>query len=443
MNTLLSKMKELRDTGISPQILERIEEYIERTDPPKLIQMSPFRLAQEWDTPSYETMDAFLYGTRLGIFDLEWDIKCPSCKGSTSVTGSLALLRSVSHCPYCKIDISGGFDDAVEVTFRVNENIRHLGDIPQNVIIGSKVVMEPGVDFHANPGETAEMEIELIRGTYHMYDDRFSIGAPLLIRGESKTTTDTVVFTYNGSELSRGTEFYGPGKFIIRLTNNSSLPIALHFGRAAEFPWVSGAVVATSQVFRDLFSTELISSDENFSIKNVSFLFTDIKGSTAMYERLGDSRAYFLVKEHFKIMRDVIARHHGSIVKTIGDAVMATFLVSADAVEAVYDIYESFEMFNAGNLNRDDIIIKSGIHRGPCIAVTSNDKLDYFGQTVNIAARVQGLSTGGEIVLSGKVFHEADSMEIISRSGWRYVERKAELKGIANLYDVVYLYPAK
>lgn len=443
MSTLSAKMKELQGTGIDPAILDKIADYIEHTEPPKLIQMSPFRLAQEWNTPAYETMDAFLYGTRLGIFDLEWDIKCPSCRGATLVSESLSFLRPESHCPYCKIDITGGFDDAVEVTFRVNENIRHLGDIPMNVIVGSKVVMEPGVVFEANPGETKEIELELVRGTYHMYDDRFSVGAPLLIRGDGNPPSAPVEFVYDGKELSRGTDFYRPGKFTVRLTNKSDQPIALHFGRAVEFPWVSGAIVATSQVFRDLFSTELISSDENFSIRNISFLFTDIKGSTAMYERLGDSRAYYLVKEHFKIMRDVIARHHGSIVKTIGDAVMATFLVSADAVEAVYDIYASFEAFNQENLHRDDIIIKAGIHRGPCIAVTSNDKLDYFGQTVNIAARVQGLSSGEEIVLSSKVFHETDTEEIIARSGWDFEEKKAELKGIADLYNVVYLYPVK
>lgn len=441
MQVLKEKLEDLSQTGISTIIISRLENMITKEPSPKLVWMSPFRLARDWNTDPFETLDAFLFGTRIGIFDLEWDIKCPSCKGSTFSAESLYKLKPVSHCPYCRIDISGGFDDVVEVSFRVNENIRSLGKIYPYEIISHSLKSVEEHPFHAEPGETVTKPLTLRRGTYHMHNDACTLGAPLLIREESQNETIDIRFVYDGEQVLRGTEFYGPGKFNISLVNESDYPLDLKFALAEEYPWVSGAVVATSQIFRDLFSSELIDSDENFSVKNMSFVFTDIKGSTAMYERLGDSQAYYLVKEHFKIMREVVKRYHGSIVKTIGDAIMATFLISTDAMRAIFDMYESFARFNYDNQERDDIIIKVGLHRGPCLAVSSNDRLDYFGRTVNISARVQGLSQGGDMVISETVHNEPGIKDIIKDSRWSFELKKAYLKGIDDLYNVVYLYP--
>lgn len=443
MNNMDAKLAELREIGVKPELVDNIKNFIEHSIPANLVKISPFRLAMEWNEPAYEALDAFLYGTRLGIFDLEWDIKCPSCKGSTQLSSNLGLLKPQSHCNYCRIDISGGFDDAVEVTFRVNENIRSLGDIPVNEIIAAHNIGEDMSVFKVEPGASVERKLTLSRGTWHMFKEDYGCGAPLLLRGdtEKRSEPQAVEFLYEGGVVSRGNEYYAPGDFVVRLVNRDRTPIELIFMRAREFPWVSGAVVASSQIFRDLFSSELIASDESFSVRNISFVFTDIKGSTAMYERLGDSNAYYLVKEHFKIMKDVVSRHHGSVVKTIGDAIMASFTVSTDAVNAVLDMQDCFSRFNYENKERDDIIIKVGIHRGPCLAVTSNDRLDYFGRTVNIAARVQGLSEGSDIVLSGAVYHETGIGDLIDPNSWTIESRQASLKGIDGLYEVAVLLP--
>lgn len=143
------------------------------------------------------------------------------------------------------------------------------------------------------------------------------------------------------------------------------------------------------------------------------------------------------MKEHFKILGRQVQKHNGAIVKTIGDAVMATFMVSGDAIRALFGMQQAFAAFNADI--RDQIIIKVGAHRGPCIAVTSNDRLDYFGRTVNIAARVQGLSTGNDIVLTKPFYEETEVHRIVQESGWAVEVYPATLKGIEELYEVVHL----
>ncbi|MGH6962095.1 MAG: adenylate/guanylate cyclase domain-containing protein, partial [Dongiaceae bacterium] len=75
----------------------------------------------------------------------------------------------------------------------------------------------------------------------------------------------------------------------------------------------------------------------------------------------------------------------------------------------------------------DAIIIKLGLHRGPCIAVTLNDRLDYFGSTVNLAARLQGQSVGGDIVLSQALAVDAGVQALLA--DYAVTDETAQIKG--------------
>ena len=156
--------------------------------------------------------------------------------------------------------------------------------------------------------------------------------------------------------------------------------------------------MATLQAFRDLFSTEILRPGDEVAIGRVTLLFSDLKGSTAMYEAVGDAAAYRLVRAHFAYLAAIIREHDGAIVKTIGDAVMAAFHDPLQGLRAAIAMQERVAEFNAANPN--PIVLKLGLHEGPCIAVTLNDRLDYFGQTVNLTARLQGESEGGDVVVS-------------------------------------------
>jgi len=118
----------------------------------------------------------------------------------------------------------------------------------------------------------------------------------------------------------------------------------------------------------------------------------------------------------------------GRAVKTIGDAVMASFVDPLDALRAALEMRTEIARFNAEG--RDDLIgLKVGLHAGACLAVTLNDRLDYFGQTVNVAARVQGLSGAGEIIVTDDVLSVPGAAELVA--GLEIETRGVELKGIA------------
>jgi adenylate cyclase len=152
----------------------------------------------------------------------------------------------------------------------------------------------------------------------------------------------------------------------------------------------TAAEVTALGEFRRHFGSEVLMPGTEVAVRQTAFLFTDLKGSTALYAEQGDAPGYATVREHFAVLEALIEREGGGIVKTIGDAVMAVFPTLAQALGAALSIQREGP---AG------LVIKCGVHAGPSLAIEANGGLDYFGQTVNIAARIQAQSEGGDVVL--------------------------------------------
>ena len=147
-----------------------------------------------------------------------------------------------------------------------------------------------------------------------------------------------------------------------------------------------------------------------------------------MYQLVGDAAAFGTVIDHFGILRDVIEDNRGGIVKTIGDSVMAVFRDPMDGIRASLQMIARINEYNAG-FEGQPLTLKIGLHQGPCIAVNLNERLDYFGSTVNIAARLEGQSRGGEVVTSQEIMNEQKVQRYLNHKDL-YVERyQTVLKG--------------
>jgi len=180
-----------------------------------------------------------------------------------------------------------------------------------------------------------------------------------------------------------------------------------------------GLELLNVQPFRDLFDDQVLPPGESLQVTRIVLLFTDLRGSTAMYAREGDPRAFGWVREHFDVLFDAAIRNQGVTIKTIGDAVMCTFLSPADAVQASVDMHDGIQALNT-RLELSDqaaLSIRLGIHIGPCITVTLNDTLDYFGATVNIASRVSHLSRGDDVILTPQVMQDGEVRAMLPKIG--------------------------
>ena len=180
-----------------------------------------------------------------------------------------------------------------------------------------------------------------------------------------------------------------------------------------------------------MFSEQILRPGDEVSIQRVSLMFTDLRRSTALYEQIGDARAYALVRDHFAVLTEIVRKHDGGVVKTIGDAVMASFTDPVNCLLAAIEIQNAVGAFNerhAGDMGDEDAVtIKIGIHEGPCIAVTLNDRLDYFGTTVNMAARLESQSMGGDVVLSHAIAEDPAVVPLLADKGLS--DESAELRG--------------
>ncbi len=207
----------------------------------------------------------------------------------------------------------------------------------------------------------------------------------------------------------------------------------------AKYGGISGHRLLTVQMFRDLFPRETMPPNESLLIRQVTILFTDLAGSTALYSQKGDSQAYSLVNQHFNLLFEIVDQHNGAVLKTIGDAIMAAFTSPDDAIKAAIAMQETMQNFNHRFESPDNhLILKVGVHSGPCISVTLNDRSDYFGTTVNTAARVEGLSQGNDIVFTESLLNYAKA--IADLNNYSYQQSSVTLKGLSEPIIVFYMH---
>jgi class 3 adenylate cyclase len=197
--------------------------------------------------------------------------------------------------------------------------------------------------------------------------------------------------------------------------------------------------VISLQAFRDMFSEATLRPGDEAAVGQVALLFSDLRGSTALYERVGDSVAYNVVRDHFAFLASIVRDHDGAVVKTIGDAVMASFGDPVDAVKAAIAMQHRIVEFNETHEKHGDLSIKLGVHTGSSIMVNLNERLDYFGSTVNMAARLQGQSEGDDIVLSRAVADDPAVRPLLA--GHKKREESVALKGFDRPVSFVRLLP--
>ncbi|MDH3691203.1 MAG: adenylate/guanylate cyclase domain-containing protein [Gammaproteobacteria bacterium] len=466
-----------------PGVIAKLEAMIQTGDDYALFRVNPLQFAQEKTIAENEAIDLFLYGTKCGLFEMEWNLLCAFCAHVVKNFRELTKLHPHFICDFCGAENDVALDDYIHVSFTISPQIRHISFLdPDSLSIEdyylkyqfAKGIIFPGghsleevaglltrLMTYVMPLEKRSLEVTLDPGTLQVKD--LSKGASLtLFLGEANESSITPAsvqledgqFRFD-DEPTTPKKFDFPvapfhlqvagelpsGKMEIEFTNRMDTKSALwvmYFPPDFESNYVqfesflSGKRLLTTQTFRDLFRFETGPTTEGIDVKDITFLFTDLKGSTALYDRIGDLKAYYLVRQHFETLAKVIGKNSGAIVKTIGDAIMATFMNPVDAVEAAIEMLQEIEAFN--RTISDDIILKIGIHRGPSIVVALNDRLDYFGQTVNIAARVQGLAGAGEIYISGDAHNYPGVDDVLAE--WEVASEQANVKGVSEMLDV-------
>jgi len=389
----------LLEAGADARVVSRLLDFVGRADDLSLVRMRPFTLARLWDLPRETVLEGFLFATRVGLLELRWDLLCPNCRGTKGGAPTLADLRSSEsvHCDTCLIDFDVDFDRSVELVFSPNPDVR---EVPNTAFCVAGPQITPHIlgQQLLHPGETRDVEMRLQPGSYRARtldaeaasSFRVAEGAraeglsiridseSLGVEGAATVTPDVTLRIANDSEEEK----------LLVVESTSWAEDAL-----------TAAEVTASARFRDLFSSEVLAAGEFVSVGTQTILFTDLEASTSLYREIGDAPAFGRVVGHFEVLSAAIEGEGGTVVKTIGDAVMAVFPRPAPAIRSVVEARNRL----AASTESTPLRIKAGLHEGPAIIVTLNERLDYFGTTVNVAARLGGLATGDDIVVSERV----------------------------------------
>jgi class 3 adenylate cyclase len=405
---------------------KRVVDFVHNAPDADVVRIRPFELADELHEDERETLAVCLYGVKTGLLELRWELVCPSCRTGSESVEALSELPTAGHCQLCDLSFELELDRAVEATFRPSTSLRSLASGPYCIggprrtpHVVSQLVLEPrGKAELVAPSEPGRYRLFLRGGLTTALEVAESGNSDLAVQATDTMLVPATATVAPGATIS--VHYRGEKETHLKLER------LLYASRAA-----TAHVVSTLPEFRREFSRDLLRPGSTLRVARVALLFTDLTDSTALYSRVGDAKAFKVVHEHFDLLFRIITERRGTLVKTIGDAVMAAFVEERDAVAAAIEMLERFPKFRRGLPEAERTFLKVGVYAGPCYVVTANGILDYFGQTVNLAARLQGAAGAGELILVEAVADEA------LESGWLGPHQPAErfdavLKGLDN-----------
>ena len=428
----------------------------------ELCRINALAFAGRYKLNEEDVIAAFLHAARLGIFDMSWNILCPACGGVLDSGATLKTIKQAEYrCVLCAVGCEPTLDEIVEVTFTISPRVRRIAahdpeklswieyyrqifwssgvDLPNDWTL-AKWVKETTLDaVELSAGDKTVLSLQLPEGLVILFDPVVHMSQHIEVKGKPARESQSLSFVMTRTHTPVTNIRMRPGPVRMTLENRSNertLPgiwvvsDKVHDLVGKRRPFLTAKCLLTNQTFRDIYRTDALDVDQRLKITSLTFLFTDLKGSTELYERVGDLVAYDLVRAHFGILNEIVAAENGAVVKTIGDAVMATFPTPDRAMAAALKMREALKDW------KGDLLLKIGIHEGPCLAVSLNDRQDYFGRTVNIAARVQGLATSRSIFATRRVVTDRAASKLLQSSGIAATPEKRSLRGIAKQVEI-------
>lgn len=482
-NALRQGFAELASTGLwSPDALAALEAFVRGAGDYDLFRVNPIHYAGEAELPEVNAIDLFVHASRIGLFEMDWNLLCAYCPQVANSFRELEKVHPHFQCEFCNAINDVALDDYIQVSFTVSESVRDIafrhpeslpvedyylryhfakGFIPPGGMTPEQIVAVLSREFFdLEAGERRGLDFELTPGRFEVLDLSHNLLLVFFVEGEAAVEPQSIAIQLDdgkfsvdrptrridkilgeGSYAFRQATEIPPGQYHIDIDNRMDergrfwivqYPPTFVPHRVEYHPFLSGKRLLITPAFRELYRTQLVDESEGLPVTDMTYLFTDLKGSTPLYDAVGDVNAYFMVRQHFEILNRAVRAHHGIVVKTIGDAIMAAFERPDDAVRAGIDMIRDMQRYN--RTVSTPLGLKVGIHKGRSIAVALNDRIDYFGQDVNIAARVQGLADGNQLCISDEIMQSPGVGDLVAT--YPQTSEHAPLRGVDEKIEI-------
>ena len=314
---------------------------------------------------------------------MRFEAVCPHCRGGKMNSPRLTDLPEKVFCDSCEIEFSINTQDSIEVSFRDNS-------ISPNMIgmdfCSADVSHKPAIALQRRGPEWREV-LQLAPGVYSLKKKGESRSLAFQVE-ELLPSEDLVIDDLSKPAQLAGIRKIGPRvTMLARQLPNDSLVMLEQLSK------VRGALFATEILavpdLVDLMPAEALVTTFPIEMGERSVLFTDVVGSTDMYFNIGDTAAFHKVRKSFLLIGDIARKYNGTLVKTIGDATMYSFMSASDALSTAMAIQVA---------NRtQDTKLRVTLHHGPCLSIGTRDGQDFFGDTINVCAKFQAVAGADQV----------------------------------------------
>ena len=387
-----------------PDTAEAIDALVRDAPDRALCRINVLDFAARTGLDEERVIAAFLHAARLGIFELSWNVLCPGCGGVLDASTTLKSVDKDEYaCAWCAAGYTPTLDEIVEVTFTVSRRVRRIAahdpdELPFNEYF-RQIFWGSGIDVPDNFEDLLqEIVLEIARAAAGRQSAAVAATAGRVRDRDRAGDARDPVPRRQGRADARAAEPDDRPQRAASPTDDhrdAARSAASVVRQPYREPGVAGSVdrqrqapraarppqpfltakrLLTNQVFRDLYGTDTIDAEQRLKITSLTFLFTDLKGSTELYERVGDLAAFDLVRAHFqRAERD--RRRRGRCGRQDhrrrGDGDLSDPRPRGRRRSA--HARGDAPLGNGGNRhnghNADDLLLKIGIHEGPCLAV--------------------------------------------------------------------------
>ena len=425
-----AKLAELTAAGQPADLVGRLAEFLRQSPDTELSLIQPLAVARVWKRDQWEVLRLFLRAAKCGLLELRWRVLCPNCRASRPPPiASLSQVPRAGLCAVCRAGFEVQFDRSLELSFAVNPAVRPL-EHREFSLAG------PGSQRHVLSqtllGAGQRKAWMLPELTWPLRLRSPQVKQPVNLRPEDAPTQvfQPVIVCELEHFLVRY-EYGATRDYAVQVLNPNAFPVLLAL---EEMEWSSELLTAARatnwQEFRDLFPAEVVSSSEPMPAGCQAVVFTSLRGCTALYESMGDAAGHAVVQNHFRVLAEAVRAHHGAVVKTMGDGLMAVFSQVQEGLAAVGQMHERLPEANPNPSLSARLWLKSSLHAGPCLAVNADGSLDFVGATVNLAARMVECCQGGDLAVSDEVYQQAATREFVARVGKAAEARELKMGGL-------------
>ncbi len=416
----------LEALGLPAEVVDRLGDYLALAPAQEVARIRPLALARRLDVDAGQLVAACLHGARAGLLVLMWDILCPICRIPSEMQKTLRDLKGHGRCAACDLDFELDFANSVELIFRAHPEIRDT-ELATYCVGGPAHSPHVAAQVRLAPGERAELNLDLPEGAYRLrgpqlpaaFDFHVQPGAP----------TGRLEINLAGRFDRDLPRLLRAGAQTVVLDNPFEREILVRIERTApRGDALTAARAAALGLFRELFPEEILTPGQLIRVATVTLLVTELDGAEALYRALGDGQAFALIHEQLRLLQERIQREGGAVVKTVGEGLLAAFDDARAAVRAALDIPAAL----AAVEKTRGLAVRLGVHRGPALAATLNDHLDYFGAVAHEVARLPRHAGPGEVALSAAVAADPSVAALLRERGLRgeLVEAESPGKGL-------------